>query len=197
MTRLVDICAAALGLLILSPLFLVLALWIKLDSPGPVFYQAQRVGRYGTIFTLLKFRTMVVDADQHGPGITVSADSRITKTGHWLRRTKLDELPQLVNVLKGDMGLVGPRPEDPRYVAHYTAEQQQVLAVRPGITSAASLTFRRESDLLQGENWESVYIAEILPQKLAIERDYLAHRSIWRDLELIWQTIWVSLREPA
>ena len=180
MTRLVDICAAALGLLLLSPLFLFPAVWIKLDSPGSVFYRAQRVGRYGTMFTLLKFRTMVVNADQQGPGITVSGDRRITRSGRWLRRTKLDELPQLVNVLKGEMSLVGPRPEDPRYVAHYTPEQRAVLAVRPGITSAASLQFRREADLLQGEDWETVYLTEIMPQKLAIELDYLARRSLWR-----------------
>lgn len=189
MMRLIDVLAAALGLLILSPLLLALALWVKLSSPGPIFYRARRVGRGGQLFHLYKFRTMVADADRQGPGITTAGDSRITPVGRFLRRTKLDELPQLLNVLKGEMSLVGPRPEDPRYVALYNAEQQRVLQVRPGITSPASLQYRNESELLRGRDWETVYTQEILPHKLALELDYLQKRSVWRDLGLIGQTV--------
>lgn len=189
MMRLIDVLAAAAGLLILSPLLLALALWVKLSSPGPIFYRARRVGRGGQPFHLYKFRTMVADADRRGPGITTAGDSRITPVGRFLRRTKLDELPQLLNVLKGEMSLVGPRPEDPRYVALYNAEQQRVLQVRPGITSPASLQYRNESELLRGRDWETVYTQEILPHKLALELDYLQKRSVWRDLGLIGQTV--------
>lgn len=189
MMRLIDVLAAALGLLILSPLLLALALWVKLSSPGSIFYRARRVGRGGQPFHLYKFRTMVADADRQGPGITTATDSRITPVGRFLRRTKLDELPQLLNVLQGEMSLVGPRPEDPRYVALYTAEQQRVLQVRPGITSAASLRYRNESELLRGRDWETVYTQEILPHKLALELDYLRQRTFWRDLGLIGQTL--------
>lgn len=189
MMRLIDVLAAAAGLLILSPLLLALALWVKLSSPGPIFYRARRVGRGGQLFHLYKFRTMVADADRQGPGITTAGDSRITPVGRFLRRTKLDELPQLLNVLKGEMSLVGPRPEDPRYVALYNAEQQRVLQVRPGITSPASLQYRNESELLRGRDWETVYTQEILPHKLALELDYLQKRSVWRDLGLIGQTV--------
>lgn len=189
MMRLVDVLAAAAGLLILSPVLLALALWVKLSSPGPIFYRARRVGQGGQPFHLYKFRTMVADADRRGPGITTAGDSRITPVGRFLRRTKLDELPQLLNVLKGEMSLVGPRPEDPRYVALYNAEQQRVLQVRPGITSPASLQYRNESELLRGRDWETVYTQEILPHKLALELDYLQKRSVWRDLSLIGQTV--------
>ena len=187
--RLIDIVAGLVGLVILSPVLLGLALWVKLSSPGPIFYRAKRVGRGGQTFHLYKFRTMVMDADRRGPGITTAGDNRITPVGKFLRRTKLDELPQLLNVLKGEMSLVGPRPEDPRYVALYTPEQQQVLRVRPGITSVASLHYRQEADLLRGRDWETVYTQEILPHKLALELNYLQQRTLWRDLALIGQTI--------
>jgi len=131
----------------------------------------------------------VVDADKQGPGITSAGDSRITKSGKFLRRTKLDELPQLFNVLLGDMSLVGPRPEDPRYVALYTQDQQVVLAAKPGITSAASLTYRNEEELLSQENWEEIYRNQIMPEKLAIDIDYLSNRTLFTDLKLIMQTI--------
>jgi lipopolysaccharide/colanic/teichoic acid biosynthesis glycosyltransferase len=188
--RIVDMLASGIGLLLLSPLFLVIALTIKLTSPGPVFYRATRVGKDNALFQLHKFRSMVSGADKLGPGITASRDSRITSVGRFLRKTKLDELPQLINVLKGDMSLVGPRPEDPRYVVHYTPEQRQVLCVRPGITSPASLRYRDESSLLAGQDWERVYIEQIMPDKLAIELDYLAGRSLFTDLGLIAQTVW-------
>uniref|UniRef100_A0A7C1JWM5 Sugar transferase n=1 Tax=Caldilinea aerophila TaxID=133453 RepID=A0A7C1JWM5_9CHLR len=187
--RLFDVIAASAGLLLLSPLFLVVALWVKLDSPGPVFYRALRVGRGGTLFRLFKFRTMVVDADRSGPGITVSDDVRVTKAGRWLRRTKIDELPQLINVLLGDMSLVGPRPEDPRYVTLYTPEQRQILSYRPGITSAASLAFRNEETLLVGSDWETVYREKIMPAKLSIDLAYMAQRSFYSDLRLVLRTI--------
>lgn len=187
--RWLDVAASLVGLAVLSPLFLMIGLWIKLDSPGPIFYRATRVGRNGRLFRLYKFRSMVAGADKRGPGITATGDARVTRAGRFLRRNKLDELPQLINVLQGEMSLVGPRPEDPRYVALYTPEQRQVLAVRPGITSAASLAYRHEEQLLAGEDWESVYREQVLPAKLAIDLDYLERRTLARDLKLILQTV--------
>lgn len=187
--RLFDIVAAGAGLLLFSPLLLVVALWVKLDSPGPVFYRALRVGRGGIPFRLFKFRSMVADADRRGPGITTSGDNRVTRSGRWLRRTKVDELPQLLNVLCGEMSLVGPRPEDPRYVAHYTPEQRQILAYRPGITSAASLAYRHEETLLTGPNWEKLYLQQVMPAKLAVDLEYMAQRSLYTDLQLILRTV--------
>ncbi len=189
LTRAIDILAAFIGLVVLSPLFSAIAIAIKLDSPGPVFYRAQRVGKDGRLFRLYKFRSMVADADRRGPGITATGDTRITPVGRFLRRTKLDELPQLINVLRGEMSLVGPRPEDPRYVALYTPEQRRVLAVRPGITSAASLVYRHEEQLLAGEDWETVYRTKVLPDKLAIDLAYLERRTLASDLKLILRTI--------
>jgi lipopolysaccharide/colanic/teichoic acid biosynthesis glycosyltransferase len=187
--RLFDIVTSAAGLVLLSPLFVLIALWIKLDSSGPVFYRAQRVGRDGHLFALYKFRSMVVHADRQGPGITAAGDRRVTRAGHFLRRTKLDELPQLINVLVGDMSLVGPRPEDQRYVALYTPEQRRVLAVRPGMTSAASLAYRHEEQFLFGPDWEDVYRDQIMPAKLAIDLAYIEQRSFWGDLRLIISTM--------
>lgn len=187
--RLLDVVAAAAGLVLLSPLLLALALAIKLDSPGPVFFRARRVGRHAQEFSLYKFRSMVADAEKRGPGITAAGDQRVTRVGRFLRRTKLDELPQLINVLKGEMSLVGPRPEDPRYVALYTPEQRRVLEVRPGITSAASLAFRHEEQLLAGPDWEQVYRTQVMPAKLAIDLAYLERRTLSGDLKLILQTI--------
>ncbi|MBM4461200.1 MAG: sugar transferase [Chloroflexi bacterium] len=184
-----DGVIALLGLLVVSPLFLLVAPIIKLDSPGPVFYRAERIGKDGVPFHLYKFRSMVADADRRGPGITAEGDRRVTRVGAFLRRTKLDELPQLINVLKGEMSLVGPRPEDPRYVARYTPEQRQVLAVRPGITSAASLAYRHEEQLLSGEDWETIYRTKVLPDKLATDLAYLEQRTLGSDLKLILRTI--------
>lgn len=187
--RIVDIIAAAIGLVLLSPLWLLIAILIRLDSKGASFYGATRVGRNGELFRLYKFRSMVVDADKQGPGITTQGDRRVTRMGAFLRRTKLDELPQLWNVLKGDMSLVGPRPEDPRYVALYTPEQRAIFQARPGITSAASLTYRHEERLLSGPDWEEVYRTQVMPAKIAIDLDYLAQRTLFSDLKLIGQTI--------
>lgn len=188
--RAFDILASATGLFILSPVFLIIALAVKLGSPGPVFYRATRVGRYGVPFKLLKFRSMVADADKAGPGITRSGDRRVTSVGRILRRTKLDELPQLFNVLRGEMSLVGPRPEDPRYVALYTPEQRQVLNVRPGITSLASVRYRNEEALLTGGDWEREYVERIMPAKLAIDLEYVHRASVGQDVLVILATLW-------
>jgi lipopolysaccharide/colanic/teichoic acid biosynthesis glycosyltransferase len=197
--RLFDVLASLAGLVILSPLFALIAVAIKLDSPGPVFFRGRRVGRNGCLFDIYKFRSMVVDADRKGPGITTAGDPRITRVGNALRRTKLDELPQLINVVRGEMSLVGPRPEDARYVALYTSEQRRVLSVRPGITSPASLRFRQEEDLLRGEDWRRVYREQLVPAKLQIELDYLERASLWRDLGILVQTVLalVSRRSDA
>jgi lipopolysaccharide/colanic/teichoic acid biosynthesis glycosyltransferase len=189
MRRSLDILVAALGLFVLSPLFAGLALWVALDSRGPVLYRARRIGLHGTQFSLYKFRSMVADADRQGPGITIAQDQRITRAGRFLRRSKLDELPQLINVLDGSMSLVGPRPEDPRYVALYTAEQRRILDVKPGITSAASLTYRNEQELLTGVDWETQYRNEIMPAKIAIDLAYEEKRTVGSDLQLIARTV--------
>jgi lipopolysaccharide/colanic/teichoic acid biosynthesis glycosyltransferase len=183
-----DVLAAGLGLIVLSPLLVMIALAVRLDSPGPALHRAQRVGRYGRLFRLYKFRSMVVDADRQGPGITSAEDDRITRVGRIVRRTKLDELPQLLNVLRGEMSLVGPRPEDPRYVAMYTPEQRAVLEVRPGITSPASLAYRYEEAALVGEDWEQTYIKEVMPAKLAIDLAYVRQPGFWRDMVILART---------
>lgn len=188
MKRIFDLLISGVGLLILSPVLLILALAVKLSSPGPVFYRAKRVGRYGDEFMLYKFRSMVANADRQGPGITTAGDSRITPIGKLLRRTKLDELPQLINVWQGDMSLVGPRPEDPRYLTYYTSEQRAVLNVRPGITSLASVKYRHEEALLTGADWEKTYINVVLPEKLQIDLDYVRRANLLRDLGILWQT---------
>lgn len=187
--RAFDLLVASVGLILLLPIFVPIAALVKVSSRGPVFHRARRVGMGGALFTLFKFRSMVVNAQYLGPAITAQGDSRITSVGRFLRRTKLDELPQLLNVIKGDMSLVGPRPEDPRYVDTYTAEQRAILSVRPGITSAASVVYRNEEHLLRGENWETIYREQILPQKLAIDLAYLHHQSWWSDIGIILRTI--------
>jgi FlaA1/EpsC-like NDP-sugar epimerase/lipopolysaccharide/colanic/teichoic acid biosynthesis glycosyltransferase len=184
-----DLIVSGCGLLLLAPVFLVIGLMIKLTSPGPVFYRGDRVGQWGRRFKLYKFRSMVQDADRQGPGITGKDDPRITAVGRFLRRAKLDELPQLINILRGEMSLVGPRPEDPRYVAFYTAEQRRLLSVRPGITSPASLYYRQEERLLAGDDWERAYREQILPHKLTLDLAYLRERTVWTDLALILSTL--------
>lgn len=187
--RAFDICCAALGLALLAPLLLVLALWIKLDSPGPVLFRQQRVGRQGRPFLIHKFRTMRVD--NAGPQITVGADPRITRSGAWLRRYKLDELPQLWDVLRGAMSLVGPRPEVPKYVALYPEDLRRlVLSVRPGITDPASLRYRNESErLAAAADPEREYIEVVMPAKLALAADYVREASLGGDLRLILSTL--------
>lgn len=197
MPRPVEALLAAAGLFVLSPVLLLVALAIKLYDGGTVFYRAQRVGKDGKLFTLLKFRTMVENADRIGAAITTSGDGRITPFGRFLRRYKLDELPQLVNVLKGEMSLVGARPEDPRFVALYDDVQRQVLAFRPGITSPASLEYRDESSLLQGESWHQTYVNVILPRKLAMDLSYLQRRTLSGDIKIILRTLGGIFHEKA
>ena len=192
--RLFDVLVSAAALLLLSPLFLGVAIAIKLSSPGPIFYRAVRVGRHGVPFKLYKFRSMVVNADKIGAGITTAHDPRITPIGRFLRRTKLDELPQLINVLRGEMSLVGPRPEDPRYVALYTEEQRRVLRARPGMTSLASVRYRNEQALLSGDDWETRYIQQIMPDKLAIDLQYMERATLLSDLGVLWQTFLALFR---
>ena len=193
--RLFDITLSLLALVLLCPLLLAVALWVRLDSRGPVLFRQQRVGRGGQPFAILKFRTMQVNAEAAGLQITVGQDPRITRTGRWLRRSKLDELPQLLNVLRGEMSMVGPRPEVPRYVALYPADQRAtVLSVRPGITDLASLAFRDESTLLaRSADPERTYVEEILPIKLRHACDYVARRSLWLDLHILARTALVLL----
>lgn len=189
--RLFDLICSGLGLVLLSPLLLLVALWIKLDSPGPVLFRQERVGRFGRPFFIHKFRSMRVDAPALGPQITIGQDPRITRSGRWLRASKLDELPQLWDVFRGAMSLVGPRPEVPRYVALYTPEQRDlVLSVRPGITDPASLQFRNESEVLaRAADPEREYAEVILPAKLQIAGDYVRQASVWGDLRLILATL--------
>lgn len=191
--RAIDLIVAAAGLLVLSPLLATLSLLVKLSSPGPVFYRGSRIGQHGRPFHIFKFRTMFVDAKRR-PAITAAEDDRITRIGRWLRRTKLDELPQLLNVLRGEMSLVGPRPEDPRYVGLYTPEQRRILEARPGITSAASLVFRGEEELLAGEEWEATYRDRIMPQKIALDLTYLENATVLSDLGLILRTLSAIVR---
>lgn len=187
--RRLDRALAGAGLLALGPLLLLLAIWIKLDSPGPVFYRAQRAGREGKPFRLYKFRSMVNDAARQGPAITLARDNRVTRAGRFIRHSKADELAQLINVLQGDMNLVGPRPEDPRYVALYGPQQRAILDFHPGITSPASLVFRHEESLLQGDDWEVLYRNEIMPIKVAIDLAYMSQRTLHTDVQVILATI--------
>jgi lipopolysaccharide/colanic/teichoic acid biosynthesis glycosyltransferase len=188
--RLFDICCSALGLVVLSPLGLLLGLWVKLSDGGPVLYGQQRVGRLGRPFRIWKFRTMVANADKLGLSVTRDADPRITRVGRFLRKTKLDELPQLWNVLRGEMSFVGPRPEVPRYVALYTPEQREVLRHRPGITDLASLEFRDEEALLRDvPDVEAFYIRYCLPRKIELHRQYAARAGFFQDLGIILRTV--------
>jgi lipopolysaccharide/colanic/teichoic acid biosynthesis glycosyltransferase len=191
MKRTIDLVAAATGLVLLAPLLLVIGLLVKLDSPGPVLFRQERVGRDGRIFRIRKFRTMVADAPRLGGAITVGRDPRVTRIGHWLRRYKLDELPQLIDVLVGDMSLVGPRPEVPRYVAAYPPEARaKVLSVRPGLTDDAALAFIDESAMLAGAtDPEREYVEKILPQKLRHYLEYVEHPSVARDLGILCRTL--------
>jgi lipopolysaccharide/colanic/teichoic acid biosynthesis glycosyltransferase len=195
--RVFDLVLSAVGLVVLSPFLLAIAAWIKLDSPGPVFFRQERVGRLGHGFLIHKFRTMRHAPHEHGSQITVGADARITRVGRVLRRHKLDELPQLIDVLAGTMSLVGPRPEVPRYVALYPAAlREKVLSVRPGITDPASIEFRDESDLLaRAADPERTYIEQVMPAKLRSAAEYVDRMSVRTDLQLIARTVrrlWLS-----
>lgn len=186
-----DIVASGLGLLCLSPLFLILAVWIKCDTPGPVFYRQTRVGRYNRDFRLYKFRSMRIGADRQGLITVGGHDTRITRSGYFIRKYKLDEFPQLINVFIGDMSLVGPRPEVRKYVDLYTQEQMHVLDVRPGITDLASIRYRNENELLaQAADPDRYYIETIMPDKLRINLEYVANHSFWSDIVFIFKTFW-------
>jgi lipopolysaccharide/colanic/teichoic acid biosynthesis glycosyltransferase len=189
--RAFDLLGAALALVLLWPLLLAIGLWIKLDSPGPAFFRQQRVGRHGREFAIHKFRTMVADAPQRGPQITVDKDPRITRAGRFLRHSKFDELPQLLDVLAGHMSLVGPRPEVPAYVARYPADlRDKVLAVRPGITDPVSLELADESALLaRAADPEREYLEVLLPRKLRAAAAYAEHATLRTDLRVIGRSL--------
>ncbi len=202
MKRLLDVTCSVVGLLLLSPLLLLIALAIKLDSASPVFYRGVRVGRFGRLFRIFKFRTMVVNAEKMGGPSTADGDPRLTRVGKSLRKYKLDELPQLLNVLQGEMSLVGPRPEVPIYVALLTeAEKQIVLSVRPGITDWASLWNSDEGALLAGSaDPEKTFLEEVRPEKVRWQVEYVCRRSFMIDLRIIFQTLAVVVfktRPPA
>lgn len=189
MKRIFDVTASGLGLLLLSPLFLIVAIWIRLDSPGPVFYRQTRVGRYNKDFRLLKFRSMRVGSDKKGLITVGGRDPRVTRSGYYIRKYKLDELPQLINVFKGDMSLVGPRPEVRKYVDLYTPEQLHVLDVRPGITDMASIRYRNENELLeQAADPEQFYRDTVMQDKLRINLEYISDHSFFKDIKIILMT---------
>jgi lipopolysaccharide/colanic/teichoic acid biosynthesis glycosyltransferase len=187
--RLFDIFCSSIGLIILSPILLLLALLIKLESKGPVFFLQTRVGLNNTDFKLFKFRSMFMDAEKRGQLTVGMRDPRITRMGYYLRKFKLDELPQLLNVIKGDMSLVGPRPEVRKYVNLYNTKQMQVLTVRPGITDYASIKFINENELLaQANDPEAFYISDIMPQKLELNISYIEQKGFFKDISLILKT---------
>ncbi len=196
--RALDIVIASLALVVSVPFWIAIAIWIRLDSPGPVIYRGTRIGRHGVSFRMWKFRTMVADADRSGVWSTAANDARITRAGRSLRATKLDELPQLVNVLIGDMSLVGPRPQVPVEVAKYNAEERELLTVRPGVTDEASIRFRNEAEILRGyADPDAAYDALIRPEKSRLGIAYVRSRSIATDLRIIWDTLRVALRLPG
>lgn len=196
MKRLFDVIASGLGLIVLSPLFLVLAIWIKMDSQGPVFYRQVRVGYKNKDFRIFKFRSMRVGSDK-GSLVTIGGhDPRVTKSGYFIRKFKFDELPQLINVFLGDMSLVGPRPEVRHYVDYWTPEQMHVLDVRPGITDPASIKFRNENELMeQAEDPEKYYIEVIMQEKIKLYLEYVEKHSFLYDIGLIFKTFWVIVSE--
>ena len=187
--RIFDIISSLLGLTLLLPFMLIIAILIKIDSKGPVFFKQVRVTKNGREFKIFKYRTMKIGSDKYSQ-ITVGKDSRITKVGDFLRKYKLDEIPQLINVLIGDMSLVGPRPEVPKYVALYTEEQREILKVRAGITDYASIEFSNENDILANEtDPEKAYIEKIMPRKIELNKKYLSEISVMTDIKIILLTI--------
>ena len=195
--RFFDFVASFFGLMLLTPIFVLAALWIKIDSRGPIFFRQERVGFQGVPFRIHKFRTMILDAEKIGKQITVGADSRITAVGNFLRKYKLDELPQLIDVLVGDMSLVGPRPEVPKYIDCYSDDEKfDVLSVKPGITDNASIEFRDENELLaSSKDPEAAYINEVLPKKIALYRKYVKERSFFGDVVIIFKTIFLIINK--
>lgn len=194
MKRLFDIVASGCGLILLLPLFIILSIWIKFDSEGPIFYKQVRVGRYNKDFYLYKFRSMRVGSDKKGLITVGDRDPRITNSGYFIRKYKLDEFPQLINVLKGDMSLVGPRPEVRKYVDMYTPEQLRVLDVRPGITDLASIRYRNENEILaQAANPDEYYVNVVMQDKLKINLEYIDKHNLWYDIKLIFKTFYAII----
>ncbi len=195
MKRLFDIFFSLTGLIVLSPLFLVVSLLIKLDNPGPVFFRQERVGKNFRPFLIYKFRTMTADARERGPLITVSGDVRITRIGKILRKYKIDELPQLINVIKGEMGLVGPRPEVKKYVEMFRSDYGKLLVVPPGITDPASINYSAEEGVLSRarENWEDEYVKKVLPEKIRLSLQYAGNHNLLVDAGIIMETIFKVL----
>lgn len=190
-----DLVVSAIAILVLSPILLIIAFLIKLDSKGPVLFKQVRVGKGGKEFKIYKFRTMVVDAEKLGKQITVGRDSRITRVGHFLRKSKLDELPQLFNVFEGTMSFVGPRPEVPRYTRLYNEEQRKVFEVRPGITDLASIKYRNENEILaQSPDPEKTYIEEVMVDKLKLNLEYIRNRSLWMDIKIMFNTVYKIIK---
>ena len=196
MKRIFDIIASGLGLVVLLPVFLLISIWIKLDSKGPVFYRQVRVGKNNKDFKIFKLRSMYVDSDK-GSLVTIGGrDPRITRSGYFIRKYKLDELPQLMNVFVGDMSLVGPRPEVRHYVNYWTEEQMHVLDVRPGITDPASIKYRNENELLEGaEDPEKYYIETIMQEKIKLYLEYVEKSSFFYDMKIIFKTFWTIIKE--
>jgi len=193
-----DLVTAGTGLLLLAPLLALLALLVKLADGGPVFFRQERVGFQGRRFRIWKFRTMAPDAEAKGLPLTVGRDARVTRVGRWLRQVKLDELPQLVNVLAGDMTLVGPRPEVPRYVAAYSARERRVLELVPGVTDEASIRYADESAVLAtAPDAERLYVSEIVPAKIRLNLAYAAHATMWTDVAVILATLRRLVWPPA
>lgn len=196
MKRLFDIIASGCGLVVLSPLLLIIAIWIKCDSEGPVFYRQVRVGKNNKDFRIYKFRSMRTGADKAGLITVGGRDPRVTRSGYYIRKYKLDELAQLINVFVGDMSLVGPRPEVRKYVDMYTPEQMHVLDVRPGVTDLASIRYRNENELLEkAEDPDKYYIEVIMQDKLRINLEYVQNHSFWYDIKLIFGTFWAIVKD--
>jgi lipopolysaccharide/colanic/teichoic acid biosynthesis glycosyltransferase len=197
MKRAFDMFFSSCGLVFLVPLFAVVALLVIVDSPGPVFFRQERVGRFFNSFYIWKFRTMVSDSNKPVRLVTSGGDPRITRVGYWLRKTKIDELPQLWNVLKGEMSLVGPRPEVQRYVEMFAKEYSAILAVRPGITDLASIAYRYEEEILsQSQGLERAYVEQVLPAKIRLNLEYLHRQGFWFDLWLIGKTLTKIVGQP-
>jgi lipopolysaccharide/colanic/teichoic acid biosynthesis glycosyltransferase len=194
--RTFDLFLSIIGLLATAPLLAAIAIGIKLSSPGPVFYRGVRTGRGGKQFRIFKFRTMVIDAEQKGGTTTGKNDPRITQVGHLLRKYKLDELPQLINVLLGDMSFVGPRPEVAEYTDKYTPEERLILSVRPGITDYSSMAFHDLQEVVGSEDPDEVFRTRVLPEKIALRLKYVRTRSFWIDLKILFSTVAILLTKP-
>jgi lipopolysaccharide/colanic/teichoic acid biosynthesis glycosyltransferase len=189
--RIFDVVASIIGLIVLLPVFIVIAILIKLNDKGPIFYKQKRIGQNFKPFELLKFRTMVVNADKIGPAVTKDGDQRITKIGKFLRKTKLDELPQIWNVIRGDMSIVGPRPEVEKYIQYYKDDYKEILKFKPGITDYATIKYRSEEEILSKYNdTESAYIKYVLSEKIKLYKTYIKKISFLTDLKIIFWTLW-------